>query len=370
MTRARTRLLLEQPWFGSLAMRLEILADDTIPTLATNGSVLKYNPSFVDKQTGAHMLGIMAHEVLHCALLHPYRRGSRDPLRWNIACDYAINPLILGAGMFLPDNVLLDAQYNGLSADVIYAKLTDVTPEMAERSHGTGTVEDGPKEPQASPEGIQQGMTADDWAIAGNQATAVTKASGNTPGDVARAAKRAHDKTEDWRTVLHEFVEHQQPSDYSWSSPNRRHIAGGLYLPGIVKENLGRLGIGVDTSGSISQAVLDCFASEVTGIMHEARPSAVEVVYCDHEIQHTEEFTPDDAEIKLAMHGGGGTRFQPVFDHFNGADDPPAALLYFTDLENGHEKLTEPDYPVLFVTGKDCTEIPPFGRVIRIDLYD
>jgi len=381
MTRTRTRLLLDQPWFGSLSMRLKIVEDAQTATMATDGSELRYNPEFVTKQTDEHLTAILAHEVMHCALLHPFRRGSRDSEQWNKACDYAVNSDLVAAGFRLPSDALLDSKYAGLSADVIYAQLGD-TPKPQDSQGGkqpdqtplsTGTVQDAPngsngQQPGTDPAGQPQpGMSEEDWKIATEQATSVSRAAGKLPGSAVDSSKAVRNSPEDWRAILREFIEHTQPSDYSWGVPNRRHIADGLYLPGIVKENLGVLAIAIDTSGSISQRILDSFASEVTAIAQEARPERVTVLYCDTSIRHTEEFTPDDAEITLKCHGRGGTRFAPVLDALNAWDVPPAACLYFTDLENGSEQIEQPAYPMLWVTGKNVTRRPPFGDVVRVD---
>src|ERR1035438_1690251 len=69
--------------------------------------------------------------------------------------------------------------------------------------------------------------------------------------------------------------------------------------------------------------------------MHEARPERLQVVYCDTRVRSSEVFTPDDGAVTLHAKGGGGTRFQPVFDMVNqqtAEQDAPKALLYFTDL--------------------------------------
>jgi predicted metal-dependent peptidase len=385
MTRARTRILLDHPWFGALAMRLQMLPDESQPTCATDGTRLVYNPSFVTSLPDSELTAVMAHEVMHCALLHPYRRGARDAEQWNVATDHAINLQLQAAGFGLPSDCLADPQYAGLSADVIYAKLSaqpkpppqpqggSGQPQPGGKPLSTGSVMDAPQpatpDPNGTPSPSSQPMTAEDWKIAAEQATAVSRAAGSTPAGAARAAKLARESAEDWRATLREFIEHTQPSDYSWSSPNRRHLAAGLYLPGIIKENLAVIAVAVDTSGSISQAVLDCFASELTAIVHEARPERVDVLYCDARIQHTESFSPDDPEVKLAAHGGGGTRFAPVLDRLSAECEPPACLIYFTDLENGSERLEEPQYPVLWVTGKQVTKHGPFGRTVRVDLY-
>ena len=47
------------------------------------------------------------------------RRGNRNPARWNMACDYSINPIPLDAGLTLPKDVLIDNRFRGLSAERI-----------------------------------------------------------------------------------------------------------------------------------------------------------------------------------------------------------------------------------------------------------
>ena len=118
--KARTALLLDHPFFGSLLFRLNSEECRSIPTMATNGVVLRYNPAFVDTLNAATLAGVLAHEVMHPALKHHTRRAKRDPRRWNEACDYAINPLLLDSGLSLPDDVLVDPRFRGMSAEQIY----------------------------------------------------------------------------------------------------------------------------------------------------------------------------------------------------------------------------------------------------------
>jgi hypothetical protein len=47
MVKARTALLLSQPFFGTLALRLKMLEDAAISTASVDGRVLRYNPAFV-----------------------------------------------------------------------------------------------------------------------------------------------------------------------------------------------------------------------------------------------------------------------------------------------------------------------------------
>jgi predicted metal-dependent peptidase len=212
--------------------------------------------------------------------------------------------------------------------------------------------------------GSSDQMSAVDWQIATEQATALAKKAGRLPGDAERAVKANRASETNWREILRRFVEQTMPCDYSWTQPNRRYIAAGLYLPGTVRENMPRLAVAIDTSGSIGAIELELFARELTQILHEERPEAIDVIYCDFAVQHVESFSPDDPEIVLSAHGGGGTLFQPVFDHVAAQGDALAALIYFTDLDGPAPQ--EPEYPVLWVTTEATALNGPFGETVRV----
>ena len=73
ITRARSRLILSNAFFGTLASGLELVESDAIPTMATDGTLLLYNPDFVATLTDQELIGVLVHEVCHCADRHPAR---------------------------------------------------------------------------------------------------------------------------------------------------------------------------------------------------------------------------------------------------------------------------------------------------------
>ena len=111
--KARAALLVSAPFWGVLSLRLAPIEDSSIPTMKTDGVSIRYNPDFVAGLSRSVLRTCIAHETMHCAALHHTRRGARDLRRWNIACDYAINPLLVEAGFELPDGALLDPAYAG-----------------------------------------------------------------------------------------------------------------------------------------------------------------------------------------------------------------------------------------------------------------
>lgn len=382
MTRTRAQLLLNQPFWGALSMRLKLVAATDVPVAATDGTTLKYNPVWVKATPEKHVIAVVAHEVQHCALLHPFRRGARDPKRWNQACDYAINIELRDAGFELPDGCLLDSQYTNMSAEAVYSQLQaneqqtgggESGPSQSADGAGkpsddvcpTGTVEDA-LQPTGEPTAGQPTPQSEvDWQIAADQAAKVAEACGTLPGGMARQLARTRESEVDWRAVLWQFIQRTVASDYTWMKPNRRYIHQGIYLPSIERENVGRIAVAIDTSGSIDHHLLDIFSEELEGVIRSVRPEVTEVVCCDTRIHSVDEYTPDEP-LDIKPVGGGGTSYKPVFQHI-GAGEQPVCLIYFTDLYCSSYPDNPPTYPVLWVAPEHTTsDKVPFGVVVKI----
>ena len=129
ITKARTQLLLDNPFFGNIAMRLDLVETDQFDTMATDGKRILFNPAFVAKHSNAHLKGVVAHEVCHVMFKHHLRRGERDQNNWNVAADYAINSILVDAGFSLPEDGLIDLAWRGQSAEDIYRVLFQDQPQ-------------------------------------------------------------------------------------------------------------------------------------------------------------------------------------------------------------------------------------------------
>ena len=119
---ARTTLMADATFYGAIASRLKIvIAPRTAQgTCATDGHSLYINPHWVLEQTHRKLVGLCAHEAMHIAYKHTLRRNGRDVREWNIACDLAINNVLLAARFELPDDGFCDTFYRGWSAEEIY----------------------------------------------------------------------------------------------------------------------------------------------------------------------------------------------------------------------------------------------------------
>ncbi|MBK1629313.1 hypothetical protein CKO31_00900 [Thiohalocapsa halophila] len=124
---ARTKLILDKPFLGALVLRLPMqpAGGDWCPTTATDAKRFYYNPSYIDALSLDETQFMLAHEALHCALSHFARRQHRVKHRWDLACDYAVNPLLLDDGLKPPPNALVMPMYKGMTAEEIYPLLDD-----------------------------------------------------------------------------------------------------------------------------------------------------------------------------------------------------------------------------------------------------
>jgi predicted metal-dependent peptidase len=408
-------------FFATLALRLKYQADPTIGTAATDGRRIIYCPDFILSLSRDERVGLLAHEVMHITGKHFARMAGRDPELWNIACDLAINPLLLDAGLTLPACGCFPGQepYEhlpaGLAAEQYYARLiqdqqanqpnqpNQPSPNGQPDPNASGSPQ-GPNAPTTSSDqgannapspnpcspapgpsrsdfgGVMaptddNGQPLDDAAMAelDAQITVAVAAArqaaqrrGTLPGALERLIDAILAPVVDWRQQLREFM---QPArqDYSWQRLNRRHMHRAIYLPALRSQELGPIVVAIDTSGSITKETLQRFASELDDIARLGAQS-VTILYHDSKVVRVDTWTPDDGPLTLTPCGGGGTDHCPVFEwleeHLAESPERPAALILLTDLDSCFPD-SRPDVPTLWVsTDPDANH--PFGD--RIDI--
>jgi predicted metal-dependent peptidase len=360
--KARSRLILDNPFFGTLCLRLKA-SEWEEPTGATDGVHLFYNAKWFEKLTEMERIGFLAHEVMHVVFLHITRREERHATKWNVACDYAINNYLVAEGFILPKGGLVDAQYDDMTAEAIYGLLPEPDKgwdNVAVDLGKCGGVMDHPgTDGTAGKTGaIEAGLT-----VAIHQAAESAKAQGKLSADLESLITDITDPKVDWKAVLARFLRSNNKSDFTWVRPNRRFIGSGLYLPSLHNPCLEEIVIAVDTSGSISDDELKQFTTETSYILHELAPERVQFIQCDAEINDVTEYTRESLPLKVTYKGRGGTEFTPVIDYVNENHPNAAALVYLTDLECG-DFGDQPHYPVLWVTTQDHNA--PYGEVIHM----
>lgn len=384
MTKARVGLVFTSPFYASIALRLKSEEDPGIPTMCTNGVWIKYNPDFVDSLTELELKTVLCHEVLHVTMLHMFRRESRDPWRWNVACDYAINYILAKSKEYrLPDGALFNRDYDNMTAEAIYDKLPnkiqsgylaigDVAdhPSLGDNDKQDGGGQGGTEEDGGFGIGISGDaiQAEQDWKQVIAAAANSARMAGNLPAGLERLIDKLLNPKLPWQEILQRFVSDNTRNDYIFKYPNKRYIYAGLYLPTLQTPTLGTVGVLVDTSGSINDEQLTEFASELRSALSIYPGSDAEVVYVDATVAGHERLTAEDLKIdKMNAKGGGGTDFCPGFEYLEKESIDPICIIYFTDGYCNSFPCQAPDCPVLWIINSGLEEFnPPFGEVINM----
>ncbi len=408
---ARTRLIIEKPFLGTLVLRLPLEAANPqwCKTSATDARKIYYNAQYIEQLDVEQTQYVLAHEALHCALLHFARRYHRDKHRWDIACDYAINPLLVNDGLKPPPGILLDDGFEDMTAEEIYPSIEencDDAPmdrhaydehDQADKGQSSGAQkEDRP--PKSSPQtqskqasespgegknnrsSVEEGRNgaalppplskseqdnlSTQWQqrLAGAAQTAMQ--AGKLGGGLARMVEHFLQAQLPWRSLLAQFVSSIARDDYSYARPSNRRGDPVIYPS--MRSGQVNIVVGLDTSGSISDSELNEFLTEIDAIKAHMRAHII-FHACDLALAEDGpwEFEPwQEFTMPRKFEGGGGTDFRPMFAWVEQQNMSPDLLVYFTDAE-GEFPALPPSYPVVWlVKGKTKT---PWGRRVQLN---
>ena len=364
LAKAKTGLILEHPFIGTVALNMPFLLDFSIKTAATNGKNVKFNPDFMDTLNDEELKFLVAHECMHPMLEHNYRRNSRQARRWNKAADYVINKLLVDESIGKMPKVGLysDDIYkagNGTS-DGIYNILED--DGDGDEYGGDGDPLDDCQDGDGTP--AEQAQEQAEWKVRVAQAAQSAKMMGKLSANMERVVGEILQPKVDWRDVLQRFLVKCRTDNRSFARFNRRFLPQGLFLPSVSGEVMGEILVAVDCSGSIDAKTIAQFAGEIQAIKDDMTPTKVHVVYFDSTVSHYEVYEHDDT-LDIKPHGGGGTDFAPVFDYMVEHGIEPVAVVFLTDLCCNSFGIP-PDCPVLWVsTEQDMSA--PFGEIVEMN---
>lgn len=379
LTEARAKLLLRHPFFGYLVANLEDRVGETPDgspvgsapkpsasapgpgeakkTAGTDGALVLWDKGFVERAPTDDVMFLLAHEALHCALQHPWRRtlgDEREQKDWDQAADIVVNDMLLESGLRTTMQPMKGAK--GRSVEAVYADIAQVRKQ----NPGKDTVDSHAMWGQSQESDPQERLRADMWKAALAQA----KEFGSVPQGLARDIEAILEPKRDWRDLLREGLFF--PEDYRWVPRDRRF--SDVVLPTLTGE-VHRVILAVDTSGSIVGERLASFWSELVAILRNNKCEA-RVLACDAELQNEWDETEFDPQLIRQLRGGGGTSFVPVFDkaaEYVRAGWRPEALVYLTDLD-GTFPDAEPEYRTIWVVEPgDAKKKVPFGEVVAIE---
>ena len=359
---------------------------DYLPTAATNGRDVMYNPEFVDKITDDKELNfIVLHEALHKAFQHMMlwkKLWKESPMLANMAADYVVNATIVEADPYnniatRPDMALYDKQYDGMTTRQVF--------DLLKKNCGKGGDGGGKGKLQVGGEDQGGGHDHHDWEGAEQLTEAEQKEvkkqidqalrqgeiiRGKMAGNQSRAIGEILEPKIDWREQMREFVTSicRNKDKTSWRRPHKRFIGQDIYMPSMIGETVGKIVIGIDTSGSIGGDDLRDFLSEVVGICDDVNPASVELIYWDydvaaHETYHIGDYAGLATTTKPA--GGGGTRVGSMNEYLKEKRIEAECCVILTDGYVESDWGGNWDAPTLWaITSKGITS--PHGKSIYL----
>jgi predicted metal-dependent peptidase len=366
-------------FFGALMLFAEIYPDKSIDTAATDGKKIIVNENFLASLKSSEQNALLLHEVLHMALLHVTRRGQRDGYVWNIAADIVVNDLIIRNTKFkLPQGAIIEKKYKDKSVEHIYEDLlknnkykkiifkSSMIDILDKQQEGGDQDASGKKLTEAEIEEVES-FWRDKLEVLKNadQFDSKNKDQGSIPGGMGIEIESILEPEVDWRHALWKYVG-KTPADFD--DLDRRFFYRGLYLEGLLTEAL-EVSVCIDTSGSVSDTLLEQFLAELKGILRSYPHVKCDLFYGD-----TELFGPypiQTIEQTPKAMGRGGTSFRPFFKYLqnnqNNLMGAHKVSIYFTD-GYGDFPSKEPEDPTMWLVCKDGLESKdfPFGEVVRI----
>jgi len=346
---------------------------EDIPTACTNGRDVMYNPEFVKSLTDKELNFVVLHEALHKVYQHMHlwkKLWKENPMLANMAADFVVNNAIHEADgtqevAVKPQSALFDPQYKNMTTKQIF----DLLKKDNEQNGGSG----------------QEGHDSHDWegaeALSDEEVKETVKQidqalrqgeiiRGKMNGNKNRSISELLEPKVDWREQLREFVNAtcRNKDKSSWKRPHKRFLGQDIYMPSMIGESIGKVVVGIDTSGSIGDKELNEFLTEVVAICDDVSPSSIELLYWDSHVAGHETYNQGDYNALVQTTkpaGGGGTRVGCVNEYIKDKRIEPEAIIILTDGYVEDDWGGNWDYPTLWaVTSRHNTS--PHGKTIHI----
>jgi predicted metal-dependent peptidase len=381
-------------WSGMLMLgKTEVV--DNFPTACTNGRDEKYGRKFIEELDDKELAFVVLHENLHKAFRHLFiwrKLWEENPRLANAACDYVINLMIVESDpnesvVAMPRKEgkvygLLDPRFAKMNAKQVFDIL-----KKEQQQGGGGGQGDGQGEGQGGADGGfddhdwegAQGLSDEDKQVLEKEVDqalrqgqiAHQKVNGKGAGGMGRELGDLLEPQVDWREVMREFVKSicNAKDASSWRRVNRRFLSGDVYMPTLIGERVGRIAVGIDTSGSIGGQELNRFLSEVKSIAEDVHPEFIDLVYWDSSVAAHEEY--DELSVPNIVSstkpvGGGGTDPRAMMAYLKEKNITPECIVMLTDGYIG-EWGNEWNAPILWAICNGASDVyAPCGKTVHI----
>jgi predicted metal-dependent peptidase len=348
--RARRWFVSSYPLLAALASRFTIIADRelaqrmqiSVAAVDSARAEIYINP-VAALNSEEEWRFVLAHEMLHAALRHGDRVGTRDPFLWNIAADYVINGWLIEMGVGTPpDGLLHDPALKGLSAEAVYDLIARDLRRLRRiatlRGRGLGDILTEPVHRAGDP------VALDDFyrrALTLGLSNHESYQRGLLPAGLLDEIAVLSQPPLPWDAKLARWFDEFVPAvekRRSYARPSRRqsstpHIPRpGWYRPEELDKRV-TFGVVLDTSGSMGNELIGKALGAIASYALARDVPAARVVFCDAAAYDAGYVPVETIAGRVRVRGRGGTVLQPGVTLLETVDDFPAdgPILIITD---------------------------------------
>jgi predicted metal-dependent peptidase len=372
--------------FSGLFMVGKVVVDETTPTARTNGVNVSYGREFVDSLNDKQLAFLILHENMHKAYRHLQvweKLWKKNPQLANMACDYVINLQIRdydpsGQDVEMPTDTdgealgCIDEKYRGMDAHQVFLLLEKEQQEQGGGSGGAQGMDehDWENAQEGTPEEQEQVAKEIEGALRQGAILA-----GKMGGNVSREMQDLLTPKVNWKDALRDFVKTstQGKDQTTWRRLHKRYIGMDIIMPSTYDEKVGSIVVAVDTSGSIGNAELAQFLSEVKCICDEVSPEKIDLLYWDTNVAGHETYMGAElaslTETTQAK-GGGGTSPECVPHYMKKESLNPECVIMLTD---GYIDRQDPNdwqigKPIMWcIKGNPHFSVDVVGKVVHVE---
>jgi len=352
INQAKSRLMLNNPYFGTIASSIKIERVDSIESFVSDGISLKYNSNYFDDLEVEDIEFALANGAMHIVLAHQSRANGRYSSLWQLASDLVVNNLLIKNGFNLPDRVNYQDRFIDSYVEEVYdTLLSEVDEDFFDdesKNNKSKTKTDVNKD--------RENIIDKEFL---NQLFDKLESHSQLPKGLNYLLPAQYSNSIDWKTELYRYISSYDKSTFSFFPPNMKYLYRGIYIPAL-KSNLLHIVVAIDTSGSIDDDRLSLFLGELQSIVEQYPNYQIELILADDKIQSHDTFLTGE-KITVEIKGRGATSFKPVFEYIDNYIYNPTVLIYFTDAD-GIFPTSSPHYDTLWIVDKIVTV--PFGDTI------
>jgi len=410
---ARNELYMNLPYMDAALCALDFVPGGGVTlSVATDGEALYYDGGWLsERYLRSQILTNRAylHVIFHCMLRHLGKKRGKEPRRWDLACDVAVESLLDDLDYRCLDEGIVPAKQKFyslcrrempvLTAEGIYRFLLRQDYEDYElaRLERAFLVDDhglwAPEEQDRQERSRQQDQKWKDLSERSRTAMETLGGQGTGGEQILEQVKVAVRDDVDYRAFLRRFAAPREilqvdgdAFDYIFYTYGLR-LYGNLPLvePPETKEEkrIEDFIIAVDTSMSTSGELVRQFLACTYAILRSSetftRKVNIHIVQCDDQVRSDTAIRDLEGLREYMEHfelsGGSATDFRPVFAHAadllaKGEFASLRGLIYFTD-GMGIYPEKRPPYEVAFVLLDEppaSVRIPPWAIRLVLDL--